>query len=71
MDVDNIINRVARILNMPVDEIWLPGKYKRLVTATRLDRLLGGTGFAEKHDGRGPPVQYFYRSRRESSETGR
>jgi putative transposase len=36
VDVDYIVERVAGILNMPLDEIWLPGRYKRLVTARSL-----------------------------------
>ena len=28
--------RVARVLQMDVEEVWLPGKYRRLVTARSL-----------------------------------
>jgi putative transposase len=36
VDVDVVAARVAKLLNMPLDEIWLPGKYKALVTARSL-----------------------------------
>lgn len=33
MDVDAVAERVAHLLAMEVEEVWQPGKYKRLVTA--------------------------------------
>jgi hypothetical protein len=36
VDVNTIAERVAKILDMSVEDIWLEGKYKRLVTARSL-----------------------------------
>jgi putative transposase len=36
VDVDVIAGRIAQLLNMDVQEVWQPGKYKRLVTARSL-----------------------------------
>ena len=36
LDVNAIANRVARLLNLPVDEVWAPGRYKHLATARSL-----------------------------------
>jgi len=36
VDINYIAGRVAMLLDMPVDEVWLPGRYERLVTARSL-----------------------------------
>lgn len=36
VDVDLIAEKVSRLLDMPVEEVWLPGRYKYLVTARSL-----------------------------------
>ena len=36
MNVQRIAERVARLLDMPIEDIWLEGRYKRLVTARSL-----------------------------------
>jgi putative transposase len=36
VDINYIAERVSRLLHMPVAEVWLPGRYKRLVTARSL-----------------------------------
>jgi hypothetical protein len=35
-NIDRVADRVARVLQMNVEEVWLPGKYRRLVTARSL-----------------------------------
>ena len=35
-DIDRVADRVAEVLQMDVAEVWLPGKYRRLVTARSL-----------------------------------
>lgn len=36
VDINYIARKVAGLLDMPVDEVWLPGRYERLVTARSL-----------------------------------
>jgi REP element-mobilizing transposase RayT len=36
VDINYIARRVSGLLDMPVEEVWLPGRYKRLVTARSL-----------------------------------
>ena len=36
VDVNYVVERVARLLNMPIEDVWLPGKYKHLVRARSL-----------------------------------
>jgi len=36
VDIDFIAENVSRLLDMPVEDVWLPGRYKHLVTARSL-----------------------------------
>ncbi len=56
---DFIVQRVADLLNMPPDDIWQPGRYRRLVTARSLFINWGYdmealAGFGNRIDSRQP-----------------